>query len=296
VGSFKEKQLRVTLVLDDTNLVFPGTNSNTLILTGLRMSARVQAVARLATQCELKIYGMRLEDMAALTVVWANPTAILRHTVILEANSTGRGDGWVQVFKGNFKEAQPDFNGQPDVFFLILSVTALFHKINPVPPTSFPEQSDIGAIAQTIVEKMGDPWTLTIADGANDVVLSNQYLCGTLWDQLAQACQAAHCDFYVQGDEVLITPNNLPRSSIATVVLSHDTGLVGYPMFEAAGLNVTALFDPAFQCGAALEIKDVIPANAIGRWYPFAMSHELESLVPGGRWFTNLRCLKVLVS
>lgn len=294
--AFTAKQLRVTLVLDDANAVFPGTNSNTLVIDRLRMVAKVQAVARLATQCELKIYGMRLQDMSALTVVWANPTAILRHTVILEANNTGKADGWVQVFKGNFKEAQPDFNGQPDVFFLILAVTALFHKINPVAPTSFTEQSDIGAIADSIVERMGDPWTLTVADGANDVVLSNQYLCGTLWDQLAQACQAAHCDFYVQGDEVLITPNNLPRSNIPAVVLSPTSGLVGFPMFEAAGLNVTALFDPAFQCGSALEIKDAIPANAVGRWYPFAMSHELESINPNGRWFTNLRCLKVLVS
>lgn len=294
--AFTAKQLRVTLVLDGDAAVFPGTNSNTLVIDRLRIVARVQAVARLATQCELKIFGMRQEDMNALTVVWANPTAILRHTVILEANNTGKADGWVQVFIGNFKEAQPEYSAQPNVSFLILAVTALFHKINPVPPTSFTEQSDIGAIAGDIVERMGEPWTLTVADGSNDVVLSNQYLCGTLWDQLAQACQAAHCDFYVQGNEVLITPNNQPRSTLPTVVLSPTSGLIGFPMFEAAGLNVNALFDPAFQCGAAIEIKDATPANAVGRWYPFAMFHELESINPNGRWFTSLRCLKVLVS
>jgi hypothetical protein len=295
MGSFTAKQLRVKLILDGDNAVFPGTNSNTLEIERLRISAKVQAVARLATQCELRIFGMQQADMNALTVVWATPNVILRHTVILEANNTGKADGWVQVFKGNFKEAQPDYRAQPDVSFVILAVTALFHKINPVAPSSFPESADIGAIAGDIVERMGDPWTLTVADGANDVVVSNQYLCGTLWDQLAAACQATHCDFYVQGDEILITPNNLPRDKIPTVVLSPDSGLIGYPMFEAAGLNVSALFDPAFQCGAALDIQTSNPVNANGRWYPYALFHDLESIVPGGRWFTDLRCLRVLV-
>lgn len=293
--AFTAKQLRVTLILAGANAVFPGTNSNTLIIDRLRVSARVQAVARLATQCELSIFGMRQADMNALTVVWANPPIILDHVVIVEANSTGKADGWVQVFKGTIVEAQPNYSRQPDVPFSILAVTGYFVKVNPVAPTSYPEQTDIGAVADDIVGRMGEPWTLTVADGSNDVILSNAYFSGTLWDQLAQACAAANCDFYVVGDEVLITPNGQPRDQRVTVVLSPQSGLVGYPQFERSGLNVSALFDPAFGCGAAIEIQGE-PANAVGRWYPYALSHELESIVPNGRWFTNLQCLRVLVS
>src|SRR5262245_27014284 len=54
-ASFTVKQLRVTLILTGSNAVFPGTNSNTLVLEGLRMSAQVQSVARLATQCDIRI-------------------------------------------------------------------------------------------------------------------------------------------------------------------------------------------------------------------------------------------------
>lgn len=292
--SFTAKQLRVTLILAGANTVFPGTNSNTLIVDRLRVSAQIQAVARLATQCELRIFGMRQQDMSALTVVWANPPIVLDHIVIVEANNTGRDDGWVQVFKGTIVEAQPDYRSQPDVSFSILAVTGYFVKVNPVPPTSYPEQADIGAIASDIVGRMGPPWTLTVVDAANDVVLSNSYFSGTLWDQLAQACQAANCDFYVQGDEILITPNGLPRDSIPSVVLSPESGLVGYPMFERSGLNVSAEFDPAFQCGSALDIQSSVP-NATGRWFPYSMFHELESEMPGGRWFTTMQCLRVLV-
>ena len=292
--SFTQKQLRVTLILAGANAVFPGTNSNTLVVDRLRTSARVQAVARLATQCELKIYGMRQPDMDALTVVWANPPVILDHVVILEANNTGKADGWVQVFKGTIVEGQPDYRSQPDVSFSLLAVTGYFVKVNPVAPASFPGETDIEALAGDIVDRMGAPWTLTVADGANDNVISNAYLSGTLWDQLAQACQAANCDFYVQGDEVLITPNGLPRSETPAIVLSLASGLVGYPMFERSGLNVTALFDPAFQAGAALDIQSAVP-SATGRWFPYSMMHDLESIVPNGRWLTTMQCLRVLV-
>lgn len=290
--SFTEKRLRAKLILAGANQVFPGTNSNVLELTNMRMSARVEAVARLSTQCELRIFGMLQADMNALTVAWANPPVVLDHVLILEANNTGRGDGWVQVFKGTMIEAQPDYRSAPDVSFNVTAVTGYFQKINPATPTSYPEQVDIGVAASDIVERMGAPWVYV--DGGADGVLTNPYFWGTLWDQLAQACGAANADFYVQGDEVLVVPAGQPRSSAPAVILSPDSGLVGYPMFERAGLNVTALFDPAFLCGTALDIKSSVP-NASGRWYPYHLSHNLESRVPNGTWLSQLQCLRVLV-
>jgi hypothetical protein len=292
VSSFTEKRLRVRLILAGANQVFPGTNDNTLELSDLRISAKVQAVARLATQADIRIYGMKSEDMNALTVAWANPPIVLDHLVILEANNTGRNDGWVQVFKGTITEAQPDYRAMPDVSFNLLAVTGYFVKINPASPTSYPEQVDIGVAAQDIIERMGAPWAYV--DGGATGVLSNAYFYGTLWDQLAQACAAANADFYVQGDEILITPQGQPRDSQPSVVLNKDSGLVGYPMFERSGLNVTALFDPAFLCGSALDVESAVP-NASGRWYPFSIYHNLESKMPRGAWFSQLQCLRVLV-
>lgn len=289
--SFTNKRLRVTLVFAGTNAVFPGTNSNTLMLENMRVSAKVQAVARLATQADIRIYGMKQTDMNAMTVAWANPPVVLDHLVILEANSTGRDDGWVQVFKGTIIEAQPDYRAAPDVSFNLLAVTGYFVKINPAKPTSYPFEVDIGAAAQDIIEQMGAPWTFV--DGGATGVISNPYFWGTLWDQLAQACAAANADFYVQGDEILVTPGGSPKpSDKPAVILNPESGLIGYPMFERSGLNVLALFNPAFQCGAALDIESQVP-NATGRWFPYAMHHTLEANMPRGNWHTQLQCLRV---
>lgn len=287
MNSFREKQLRVTLILAGTNQKFAGTNSNTLVLTNLRISARVKAVARLATQADIRIFGMLSADMNALTVAWANPPIVLDHIVILEAND---GDKWTQVFKGTIIEAQPNYANAPEVFFQLLATVGYFQKIQPAEPTSYPFTVDIGVAAADIIGRMG----FTYVDGGADGVLTNPYFSGTLFDQLAQACAAANADFYIQGDTILVTPAGLPRQNQPAVVLNPESGLIGYPMYSRSGLNVSAIFNPAFTCGTPIELTSSVP-SATGRWYPFAMQHILESRMPRGQWQTQLQCLRVLV-
>jgi len=288
-GSFTQKRLRVTLIMSGANSVFPGTNSNTLTLENMRVSARVQGVARLATQADIRIYGMRADDMNALTVAWANPPVVLDHLVILEADN---GKGYVQVFKGTITEAQPDYAAQPNVSFALLAVTGYFQKINPAPPRSFPAASDIDTIAAGIVADMGGDWTFTNG-GAFGTLSEGAYFWGTLWDQLAMACAATNTDFYVFGDNVLITEGGRPNAELPSVILTPQSGLIGYPSYERSGLAVSALYDPAFACGTPLDIESSVPA-ATGRWYPYSLTHFLESRTPRGQWMTQMQCLRVL--
>lgn len=288
MSSFAKKRMRVTLIMTGANAVFPGTNSNTLVLENLRVSAKVQAVARLATQADITIYGMKQSDMDALTVAWANPPVVLDNIVILEADG---GDGYKQVFKGTMIEAQPNYQGAPDVFFNLLAMTGYFQKINPVAPRSFPAQSEADVVIGGIAADMGLDFTI---EGALGALAEGAYFWGTLWDQLAQACQAVNADFYIFGDKLLVTEPGRPSSQQPSVKLGPQSGLIGYPMFERSGLLVAAIYDPAFQCGVPLDIDGDVPA-ANGRWYPYSMIHVLEAIMPRGQWQTQMRCLKVLV-
>lgn len=289
MSSFTNRQLRVTLILSGTNTNFPKTNSNTLILTDLRVAAKVQSVARLATQLELKIFGMTQADMTALTVAWANPPVVLDHVVIVEANS---GDGWTQIFSGTIIEAQPEFRSAPDVYFSLLGRVGYYQQINPAPPTSYKGAVSINQIVQQLCTQMG----LTFQDGGATGVLNNPYFGGTLFDQLKQACGNANADFYVQGDTVLITDAQKPNAQATqpAVTLNKTTGLVGYPVYDRSGLDVSAIFSPAFLCGTALQIESTVP-SATGRWYPYSLQHDLESRSPKGNWITHMKCLRVLV-
>ncbi len=286
MNSFTRKQLRVTLVLAGTGAVFPGTNSNTLVLTNMRITAQVQSVARLSTQAEIQIYGMTAADMNALTAVWANPPIVRDHIVILEANS---GPGWSQVFSGTILEAQPDYRGAPEVAFRVQAITGYFQRIQPAEPTSYSEAVDIGVIVGDLAQRMG----FVYVDGGADGVLSSPYFDGTLYDQLRKACQAVGADFYLQGNQILVTPQGKPRRAQPAVVLNQASGLLGYPMYERAGLVVTCLFDAAILCGSPIQLESIVP-GATGRWYPFAASHSLECNVPQGAWVSELQCLRAL--
>lgn len=286
-NSFTSKRLRVTFTLLGSGAVFAGTNSNVLTITGLRMQAVVQATARLAAQLQLRVFGMKREDMEAITVAWANPPVVLDHTVLLEADS---GDGFSKVFSGTIIEAQPEYRAQPDTHLTVLASCGYFQKIQAVAPTSYTETVDIGFVAGELADRMGFQF---VNGGANAVLAGPIYLHGTLVDQLDTACQMAGCDYYLSNDTLTITPRGEPIEGVPPAVkLTRDTGLIQSPVYERAGLNVQAIYQPAFDNGVPIDIESIVP-NATGRWYPFSMVHSLDQLVPNGKWNTSMQCLRV---
>lgn len=285
--SYTQKRLRITFILAGADSVFPGTNSNTLVLAdNFRASVRAQAVARLSTKAELRVYGMLPADMDALTITWSQAPVVLDNIVIVEADN---GDGYVKVFEGTMIEAQPNYQSLPDVSFDVLAMTGYYQKINPVPPTSYQAATDIDTVASYLAEQMGFSYT---NGGATGVFAEGSYFWGTYWDQLAQACQATSNDFYVFGDRLFLTAAGRPLNDQPAVVLTPDTGLIGYPMFERSGLRVNAIFDPALSCGVPIDISGSVPA-ATGRWYPYQLHYALDARMPRGQWAASMMCNKV---
>lgn len=287
-NSFVRRQLRATFTLGGSGAVFPGTNNNVLVVTGLRISAQVQATARLAAQMSLAVQGMKRADMDAITVAWAQPPIVFDHFVLLEANN---GNGWSKVFSGTIIEAQPEYRGAPDTYLSLAAVVGYFQKIAPVEPRSYEETVDIGLVAGDIADAMGFEF---VNGGANAVLAGPIYLHGTLVDQLDTACQMAACDYYLANNTVTITPRGRPIEGVpAAVRLAKETGLIGYPVYERAGLNVQALYQPVFNTGVPVDIESIVP-SATGRWYPYSMVHNLESNIPNGKWQSDMKCLRVL--
>ncbi len=306
-NSFAFKRLRARFILIGEGAAFNGTNSNTLIVSDLRMSAQVQASSMVASQMALKVWGMKRADMDAITIAWAIPGIIRDHLVVLEAWT---GDGWSLVFSGTIIEAQPEYRGQPDTYLSVLATVGYLQRIEGADAKSYEESVDIGLIAGDIADKMG----FTFVNGGADAVLSGGVaLWGTLIDQLDQACRMAGCDYYLTGTPsaptgaprpgavtpensrgtLTITPRGRPiEGATSSVLLSPATGLVGYPVYGREGLNVQALWQPAFQCAVPITIRGSVVPSADGDWYPYSMVHLLDANLPGGMWQTNMACVK----
>lgn len=282
VSSFTQKRLRATLTLALPGAVFPNTNSNTLIVEGLRMSAQIEGVESIANTADLKIYGMLATDMNALTISWSKNSdgnnTVPANVCVIEAND---GSGWTQVFSGIFIEAQPEYRGAPNVYFHIIAATGYTTQLMPATPLSFPGAFDVAGAIQSVVKAMG----FDFENNGVQVSLAGAYLPGTLFDQLNALCTAAGIVYYIQGSTIAICTNDGARTNIPAVILNKNSGLMGYPVIERFGITVECLFNAGITNGGKIQVESDIPA-ANGLWKPFKYSHALSSLVPDGPWLS----------
>ncbi len=301
-SSFTVKNIRVTFTLTGSNAVFPANTSespaNQLQLSGLRTSVQIKAAgAAMSTQVSMQIYGMAEADMKALAVVSVlnGTSGFINNTVLIEADS---GNGFVAVFAGSIIQAGPDYSNLPDVFLSVHAQTGFFEAIAPALPTSFPGATDVGLMVSVIAAKMGKPFQ---NNGVSQVLPGGGYFSGSLADQLRRICKAAHIAYTQSGPQetIIISPWGSPLD-IAPFVLSPTSGLFGYPQVRGDGfVEVRAIFNPAFQLLGPITIEgsDVVVgtnlpttynSQANGNWIIGQMTHVLESVKPGGAWFTDM--------
>lgn len=287
--SFTSKQLRFTLILspENSNGVFPGTNNNTLVLSNLRAIVNVQTVPGVPTTAAVKLFGMKKQDMFALSVIFFNGTKDLKYNqLIIEQNS---GAGWTQIFNGMITDAQPRFRGMPNVFFDMRAIVGYNHQIAPVPPISFKGTVPVDTIVKQLAATMGYAY---VNDGVT-ANLTNFYGPGTNMDQLNRVCQMSRTWYVIAGDTLGIYPAGKSRPSVPLLQLSPQSGLEGYPELEKFGIVVTSLYNPGMVAGGNIQITGSDIPNANGLWAPFVVDHTLESNNPGGRWHSTAQCTPV---
>jgi hypothetical protein len=284
--SFSRKRLRATLTLLGPNQTFAGTNNNVLTLDEFRMSATLTAAGNWTNFLDLTIFGVRQQDMNALTVLWAGPdfTAVnSRASVALESND---GGGWFQVFQGQFQQAQPNYQEVPDANITIYAAAGFGQQIASAPPSSYTGGASVATIAQSLASQMG----FNFENNGVSAQLHTPYFPGTLMDQFRQLCDHANIDYYFDANETLIIcPKNQGRIGKTTIPVSPQSGMVGYPTVQQYGVNVKVLFLPQLALGNPIDIQSDIP-GANGKWFPQRMVAQLESWKPGGQWFASLDC------
>jgi hypothetical protein len=55
------------------------------------------------------------------------------------------------------------------------------------------------------------------------------------------------------------------------------------------GVDARCLYSPAIRFGGVIRIADSIMATCNGDWRVFGVTLNLESEVPGGNWFMDIR-------
>lgn len=293
-SSYAAKRLRVTFTLSN-GAVFEGSSGgNVLVLDGLRTVAEIRGSGFPAwPEADLCLYGMKQNDMNALTSLAFSLEQVTRNSVQIEASS---GNGYSTVFNGQIVSAFPDYNGAPEVCLRVQCRALYLESLESAPVASYTGPTDAATMLQNLCAKIG----YQFENNGVTAQLSNPYCAGTIGDQIKQIVDAIGAQMFIENNVLAISPKGTPRT-VPSFTLTPQSGLVGYPVPEARGyINTRALFNPAFRFGGPITISgsDVVidasnktstfNARADGNWYIGAIKHTLEAQKFGGAWFTDM--------
>jgi hypothetical protein len=120
-----------------------------------------------------------------------------------------------------------------------------------------------------------------------NVKLMNPYYPGNAWTQAIRMAKHAGVDIVIDKGTMAITPAGKPRSGGSVTV--EPPKMVGYPTFRQAGLVVKSIWDPNFSPNQTITVQSSV-TPACGTWQVNTITHELDTLVPHGKWFSILEC------
>ncbi len=286
MGSFDNKKaLRFVITLGTDK--FGNSEFDTITLQGFRASAHIdKAGGMIMGTMRAKIYGVNESDMHAITTLAmqaAKYSEIRWQANVVDVYAI---DGNVEtlVFSGNIVNAWADYQGMPDVFLHIQAQAAFRNAIEAVPPRSYKGSIDVAVAMEQLAKDIG----YVFENNGVSVQLSDVYLENTALEQAKALAKAAGITMVIDDNILAITPANGSRETTIVPVISRDSGLVGYPTLDIAGVTFQALFNPQVRFMCKFELKsDQIRSSGV--WVATCISYRLESEKPGGAWFMKVR-------
>lgn len=281
--SFSDKKALKFVVSLATNK-FGSSNNNTITLYGFRSLVEIdKAGGMMMGVLKARIYGVKQSDMNSITTLQWKAGTFSGNTVEVYAIS---GDSETLIFSGNIVNAWGDYQSVPDVYLNITAQSAFFASIAKAEPRSFKGSVSVPAIMAQIAKDMG----MSFENNGVDNVLNDVYLSNTGLEQARELAQMADIDIYIDNNTIAITPKYAKRGTIIPMI-SPQSGLIGYPTFDAMGVTFQMLFNPAVQFGGAVSLDTSLP-HAKGQWIVTSLSYNLEAEKPDGKWIQTVRGTK----
>lgn len=261
---------------------FGNTGKDTAVLSGFRTSARIEKAGGLSdSTMDLRMWGVAESTMNELATFGYQINAIPRNRVVVTAGDLGAATS--TVFDGYVTEAYIDFGHLPDVSLVAKAQVGIPFSAIPAVATSFRGTAAVATIMSGFAALMG----LKFENSGVTTTLANPYYSGSVKEQ-AQKCVDAGGIMWNRGDDgvLAIWPRDGSRGGQVPII-SPETGMVGYPSFNAYGVMLRTLFNPSIGFGQMVEVRSSL-SGASGRYSVYMLSYDLESQVPNGKWFADV--------
>lgn len=261
------------------------SGANTLTLKGLRASAKIQkAGGRSMSELQLTVWGMTLPQMNQLSTYGVEVTLVPRNSVLVQAGNAG--GAMSTVFVGTITSAWFDGQAAPDTAFRVSAFSGLIDAVSIIPPTSVNGVVDAIQLLQKLANQMQYTFENNVGQS---VMLRYPYVYGSPRNQAFAIAEEANLSLFIDNGILAVWPAGGHRATSNVPTISPADGtMVGYPSWNATGVNVRALFSPDFTYGGQFQIKGSQLSRANALWTCYSLNFDLESMVPGGAWFCDL--------
>ena len=265
------------------NLLFR-SSAGVLELNGLQVSAVINLAG--GTQCsarlQMHIWGMTLQQMDQYSSVGSQLVAVAENSVTVMAGN--QGAPMSNAFEGTIYRAFMDFSSIPNVAFVVSGVAGLYQRALPSVPNQYAGPHAAENIIATLAQRGG---FLFVNAGGAHAILRDQYVYGSVVQQIEQVAAAAGFPVEIAKGTVTIWPNLGFRDTLV-IPVNASLGMVGYPTYYEAGFIVKTQYNPDIEMGRQIQLASTIP-KANGLWPVQTVTHELSTQQQGGPWFTTAR-------
>jgi hypothetical protein len=260
--TYSSKILQADFSLASGNFQSGSGSGNNLSVSGLRMSAHIKVTGGAAlSEVDLTIFGMSLSQMNQLTTFGTNFLSYNKNGLTIQA---GDESGMTLVFQGIIRTCYVDAQSQPQVCLRVHAGVGDYHNVAPQVPISFRGPTPAATIAKKIAGYMG----YGFIDNGVKTILNNPYYSSDAVTMMRRLGEHANFDWHIDCGNVTITP---PGGSNGDEVplISPQTGMVGYPVFNSQQLVVKTQFGvPVVKREQKVQIQsDITPACGVWTVY-----------------------------
>lgn len=281
-ATLQSRRIRLTFQLTSGSFDREG-EPDTVVYDYARVQTQISAMGGYEyAQCRMHVYGLAKDVMDRLSIIQNGLFDIQKNYVTIEA---GDAEGNLSViFLGAMITAAPEYNGAPDVPFVIEAMSGIIGMLQPTAPKSWPGAVPVATIMKALADELG----AALEDNGVTATVTDMSLAGTPLEKVQRLAFSSGTQFwYLPEVSVLaIAPRGTGRNA-EPVLISPDTGLVGWPTrIQTGGVSFTTLFNPYVQHGCPVTLETVVP-SCRGEWYISSMVHRLDAETPGGAWHTD---------
>jgi hypothetical protein len=276
-----KKIIRTTITLVGDTF----SQGNPLITENLRTICTINfGNGSVVPTAEIMIYGLNMPAMLKLMRIRWRDIRSMQNTIKVEAGE--QGSELTTVYEGNITFGYVDMSNAPDVAFRITSSTAILDMYTAATPVTFKGETPVVQALGSIADKMG--YTLENNGVPDSLTMKDTTLTDTDLNKIRALCKRYQIDLYIEQKTISIAPQGAPRN-IRIATLRPGSGLIGYPAPTMQGVDARCLYSPAIRFGGVIRIADSVIEPCNGDWRVFGVTLNLESEVPGGNWFMDIR-------